>query len=430
MKKLTLIAVLSFSALLLAAARLDMMPTEFKTYKVGETVTFTATAWESKDKKLAAGTCQVVLKANQGKVLKKIVLDFAQNNPATFTAKLDRPGFIFAEAGMYKKPDGKQEKWKNNKLLPANGGAAVEPEKLKTMTVTPKDFDEFWAKGLEEFKNAEIVVTPADDIKRPGYKVSRILVKFPDKTGAIDGFISVPAKPGKYPALIGVPGAGAGRTDPAPYLANQVTSIQLWMNVHTFRTEKNMNLQRKRYAEYRKTFKTKDYFKENADNRDKYLYRNVWLAVSRAADYVAKMPEYNGKMVACGNSQGGGTAIVLAYLNKNVKGAAASVPALADHDGWKDQRQAGWPQLHRVLRGKADKVYGYFDTAVFAAKIKVPVLVSVGFVDTTCSPSSVYSLYNAVPGNNKEIFHMYRSSHSISEESKKKIEDFVRNQFK
>lgn len=426
MKKITLIAVLSISAVLLAAARLDMMPTEFRTYKVGETVTFTATAWESEGEKLTSGTCNVVIKVNGGKVIRRdIVLDFAKNNPVTFTVKLDRPGFIFAEAGMYRTADGKKEKWSNTRALPANGGAAVEPEKLKTMTATPGDFDEFWAKGIEEFKNAEITVTPADDIKRPGYKVSRVLVKFPDKSGAIDGFLSVPVKPGKYAAIVGVPGAGPGSVGPVPYLGGNVNGIQLWMNVHLFRTEKNINLQRKSYAGYNKTFATQAYFRENADDRDKYIYRNVWLAVSHAADHVAKMKEFNGKMIAVGNSQGGGTAVVMAYLNKNVTAAAASVPALADHDGWKDDRQAGWPQLHRVLQGKADKAYAYFDTAVFASKVKVPMLISVGFVDTTCSPSSVYSLYNAIPGA-KEIYHMYRNSHAISEDSKKKIENFVR----
>ena len=419
-----LIAVLCLSTMLLAAARLDMMPTEFKTYKVGETVTFSATAWESKGKKLSAGICKVTLKENQGKVLDTVVLDFAKNNPATFTAKLNRPGFIFAEAGVCRMPDKKVVKWDNGRPLPANGGAAVEPEKIKTMTVAPKDFDEFWAKGIEEFKNAEIIITPAEDLKRPGFKVSRVLVKFPDKSGAIDGFLSVPEKPGKYPAVVGVPGAGPGAVSPAPYLGSNVNGIQLWMNVHLFRSEKNIELQRKSYAKYRKTFPTGDYFKENAWDRNKYIYRNVWLAVSHAADHVAKMPEFNGKMLAAGNSQGGGTAIVLAYLNKNVTAAAATVPALADHDGWKDNRQAGWPQLHKVLKGKADQTYAYFDAAIFAAKVKVPMFVAVGFVDTTCSPSSVYSAYNALSGP-KEILHMYRSSHAISDEAKKKAAEFA-----
>ena len=48
MKKITLIAVLSISAVLLAAARLDMMPTEFRTYKVGETVKVAAPDGEYK----------------------------------------------------------------------------------------------------------------------------------------------------------------------------------------------------------------------------------------------------------------------------------------------------------------------------------------------------------------------------------------------
>lgn len=429
MKKFIFSALLVFSVMILAAARLDMMPTEFRTYKVGETITFTATAWGKDNQKLTAGSCVVTLKENGGKVIgKKILLDFAKNNPATFTAKLDRPGFILAEAGVCKLPDGKTLKWQY-RPLPPNGGAAVEPEKIKTMTATPADFDEFWAKGIEEFKNAKVTITPAADIKRDGYKVSRVLVDFPDKTGAIDGFLSVPAQPGKYPAIVGVPGAGPGRATPEPYLANKVTAIQLWLNVHTFRTEKTIELQRKSYAKYRKSFKTGDYFKENAENRDKYLYRNVWLAVSRAADVVAQMKEFNGKMAACGNSQGGGTAIVLAYLNKNIVAAAASVPALADHDGWKDKRQAGWPQLHKVLRGKADKAYAYFDTAVFAGKVKVPMLITVGFIDTTCSPSSVYSAYNALPGK-KEIYHMYRNSHKISAESQVRVEEFIRQNLK
>ncbi|MBO5924111.1 MAG: acetylxylan esterase, partial [Lentisphaeria bacterium] len=83
-----------------------------------------------------------------------------------------------------------------------------------------------------------------------------------------------------------------------------------------------------------------------------------------------------------------------------------------------------WPQLHKVSNGKADKAYAYFDVAVFASRVNVPVLVSVGFVDTTCAPSSVYSAYNALAGE-KEIFHMYRNSHSISEESKEKITSFI-----
>ena len=424
MKKFFFSAIFAWATLSLVAARLDMMPSEFRTYKVGETVTFIATAWESKDKKLAAGTCAVTLKENGGRIIRKdIMLDFARNNPATFTVSLDRPGFIFAEAGICNLPDGKKVTW-NVKPLPPNGGAAVEPEKIKTMTAVPADFDEFWAKGVKEFEKAEVIITPADDIERSGYKVSRVLVKFPDNSGAIDGFLSVPSNPGKYPAIIGVPGAGPGTTGPVPYLASSIKAVQLWMNVHTFRTEKNIILQRKHYAQYNKSFKSGAYFRENADNRDKYLYRNVWLAVSRAADYVAKMPEFNGKMAAVGNSQGGGTAIVMAYLNKNVTIAAASVPALADHDGWKDKRQAGWPQLHKVSNGKADKAYAYFDVAVFASRVNVPVLVSVGFVDTTCAPSSVYSAYNALAGE-KEIFHMYRNSHSISAESKDRIAAFI-----
>ena len=38
----------------------------------------------------------------------------------------------------------------------------------------------------------------------------------------------------------------------------------------------------------------------------------------------------------------------------------------------------------------------YFDAVNFARKIECPTIVSVGFIDRTCCPSSVYSAYNVI----------------------------------
>ena len=52
----------------------------------------------------------------------------------------------------------------------------------------------------------------------------------------------------------------------------------------------------------------------------------------------------------------------------------------------------------------------YFDGANFARGIKVPVLMSVGYIDTTCSPSSCYAAFNNLAGE-KTMYHMYRGGH-------------------
>ena len=49
----------------------------------------------------------------------------------------------------------------------------------------------------------------------------------------------------------------------------------------------------------------------------------------------------------------------------------------------------------------------------FATRTRAAVIVTVGFIDTTCPPTSVYAAYNALHGR-KEIFNDPPSTHAIS----------------
>ena len=125
-----------------------------------------------------------------------------------------------------------------------------------------------------------------------------------------------------------------------------------------------------------------------------------------------------------GNSQGGGTALAVAGLNKKISCVVASVPALSDHGGWLKGRKSGWPDLHGYLKGAADNASAYFDVSTFAARINVPTLISVGYIDTTCSPTSVYSAFNNLKGK-KEIFTMPKHGHSNDPKLKKRVKKFL-----
>lgn len=429
MKKFLLLlsAICSISAM---ADYLDIAPTELRHYKVNEKVTFKVAAYDSKGKLLNSGKFELAVKdSGKNKIMKNIVVDLSKQNDFTFVTSLARPGFILVSASSLKLDDGKTVKWANKPYRPL-GGAAVEPEKIQSAAPRPADFDKFWADGLEEFKQAKVTVTPIK-IKRAGYDVSRIKVQFPGDRGAIDGFISIPQdRSRKYPAQIGVPGAGAGVVSVVPYYRGKAPAIEVWMNVHKFPTAGNSKEQKARFEKYNASVPEKHYRFANINDRDKYFFRDVWLALSKAVDYVAELKEFDGKNFASiGSSQGGGTALAVAYLNKKISCVVANVPAFCDHSGWQAKRSNGWPNAHTAMKGKGDAVMPYFDGVNFASGITVPALICVGHVDTTCPPAGVYAMYNQLAGK-KSMYDMHRLGHAVPAEFKKLIVNFYKAEFK
>jgi cephalosporin-C deacetylase-like acetyl esterase len=428
MKKLFILLAALFCAAVYAAT-IDIVAAEDRDYKIGEEITFKVTAYESKDKLMSAGTFTLKI-TDSGLRAISVKADLSKGNPFTFKTKLDRAGFVFVKPTDYTLPDGKKGKWANTRDLPAAGGAAVEPEKIRQAGSVPEDFHKFWADGLKEFEKAEVSVVRAPELDYTDYKVSRITVTFPDKSGFIDGFLSIPVKKGKYPIIAGVPGAGPGVVKPVPYICNFKPSIRLFMNIFPFRTAATAKEQTARYNEWTKTLPAgKPYYHVYSENRDKFIYRNAFLALSRAVDHVALLPEFDGKNIAAsGNSQGGGTALALAYLNKKITCAAASVPALCDHNGQLLQRVPGWPRLNLGMPNKKHTALPYFDGASFASFIKVPAIISVGYVDDTCYPASVYAAYNNLKGE-KKIVTLPRAGHRNSAESRKILGEFIDSVF-
>ena len=47
----------------------------------------------------------------------------------------------------------------------------------------------------------------------------------------------------------------------------------------------------------------------------------------------------------------------------------------------------------------------------FATRVRCPGIVTVGFIDATCPPTSVYAAYNTLPGP-KQIFNDPPSTHT------------------
>jgi len=142
----------------------------------------------------------------------------------------------------------------------------------------------------------------------------------------------------------------------------------------------------------------------------------------RAIDFLTARPEWDGRtLVVFGGSQGGAQAFAAAGLDSRVTFFAALVPAMCDHSGMVVGRVSGWPKLVPIgADGKPDakvlEAARYYDAMNFATRTKAAAFVTVGFIDVTCPPTSVYAAFNALRGE-KEIFNDPPSTHAISPKS-------------
>jgi len=165
--------------------------------------------------------------------------------------------------------------------------------------------------------------------------------------------------------------------------------------------------------------KLKNYPAQGRESRDTVYFLGMFLRVVRAIDFLTAQPEWDGRtLIVHGSSQGGAQSFVAAGLDRRVTFFAAGVPAMCDHTGMVVGRVSGWPKLVPTsLDGKPDprvlEAARYYDAMNFATRTKASAIVTVGFIDPTCPPTSVYAAYNVLKGK-KEIFNDPPSTHAVS----------------
>lgn len=367
-------------------------------YACGEDAVFTVEAKEN-GIPIRSGTLHVTLGVRKGKSLVERDIDLAKENPVRISGTLAEPGFLLATAkGL---PDAGE----------ALAGAGFDPEKIEMGNALPEDFRKFWEDGRAEIAGYPVKFEKLDAFSTPEYTSYAVTVEVLHGE-VLRGFLSVPNGPGPFPVWVRVPGAGPGASAPPTDWAKRDV-IALIMNVHKFPVALGDAGETKRI--YDKHLAELYYPRDHADNRDLYHFRNVILGVDRAITEIASRPDWDGKhLVMDGSSQGGGMALIMAGFNPHVTAAAANVPALCDHGGGKFGRQPGWPGL--ASKGDAAKeVSAYYDAANFAKFIRVPTLVSAGFIDTTCPPASVYAAWNRITAP-KKILSLVTTGHAVTPE--------------
>ena len=297
-------------------------------------------------------------------------------------------------------------------------GAVADPEKILPAGKRPADFDAFWQKQKARLAKVPMKLLEKKSLeKRLSHAMKAKSEVWDIKVSCVDnvpvsGVLAMPknAKAKSHPAILLVPGAGVSSI--GVYSSTRWSekgAICLDINAHGIPNF----MPAKFYQDLRKG-KLKSYYSMVYPDREKHVFVNMALRMLRALEYLRSLPEWDGKnLIIRGASQGGWHAITGSGLDDKVTLCLAGVPAFADFDGEfapvqrMERMHFGLAIRNANRKNGADvqkllKAQSYFDPVHFAGKIKCPTYISVGFVDLSCPTTSVYAIYNSLPGNIKK----------------------------
>ena len=363
-------------------------------YTLGDTVTFQVSFKQAKDQILS-----YVLSEDGATVIEEGRLD-SRDGKANVRGSLSRPGFLQLQVKMISGAD----------TVAAIGAAGISPRMIQPTNVMPGDFERFWNQARTELERTPLdpVIEHRDDPEHPESDLYHISLANIEGSRVI-GWLRVPKGDGPFPAVLIVPGAGVGSLDSREiYAAAGFVSVMI--EVHGIGIDRP-----EEYFEKMKNGIFREYYHFGKEDPYHYYYRRVILGGIRVLDYLVSRPDVDTTRVAvAGSSQGGALTLLISGLDKRVKALTANVPAMCDHTGALYGRPSGWPRLLKDGdRDKVVKTSGYYDGALNAGLIDVPALVSVGFIDRTCAPTSVYAAFNNLKGY-KEIGNFPEMAHAYA----------------
>jgi cephalosporin-C deacetylase len=314
--------------------------------------------------------------------------------------------------------------------------AAYAPEKIVATQVAPADFDAFWQAQKSELAKVPIeplltLLPDACTDKVNVYHVSfrNVGPNWTATPSRMYGILCEPKAPGKYPAVLRVPGAGV-----RPYSGDKDLAargvITLEIGVHGI----PVNLPQSVYDSL-SAGALNAYWSFNLDNKETYYYRRIYLGCVRANDFLTGREMWNGKdLVVMGASQGGQLSIVTAALDSRVTGLSATHPAFCDVSAELQGRAGGWPHpfMPDATTGKPSlhatpakiETATYYDSVNFARRLKVPGFYIWGYNDTTCPPTSTYAAYNVITAP-KKLAVEFEQAHTYPPEQSAAINDWV-----
>ncbi len=200
--------------------------------------------------------------------------------------------------------------------------AAFAPETIRPLQSEPADFEAFWQKGKEDLAKipleARLTLLPdqcTDTVNVYHVNFRTLGQAWNPTPPRIYGILCEPKAPGKYPAVLKVPGAGVRSYAGDPGLAAR-GAIVLEIGIHGIPVTMAKEVYDAMYGGA-----LHSYWVNQLDNRDNYYYHRVYLGCVRANDFLASREMWDGKnLLVMGASQGGALSIATAALDPRSPG--------------------------------------------------------------------------------------------------------------
>ena len=393
-------------------------------YRCGEEAVFTVTACGTNGTKATSGVVTAVLNNFGPKVVATREIDLAKENPFVLRGSLAEPGFLKLELSA---PDTPSRCW----------SVGFDPERIVKGSPSPADFDAFWSAARAKLARevpADVRMERMPERSAAAYDFYRI--SFATFGRRVHGYMSVPTDKSLAPYPVSFCVAAAGFGGWTNTMAPSGRAICVFFSVYPFeptydweKPEEKAKYDAMNAASHRAC--GTGYSQAGmATGREDYFFYPVILGIDRAVDWVAARKDVDlSRFHYFGTSQGGGFGFYLTGLNSHFTKAAFFVPAITDTLGYLAGRASGWPRVVESQKPEnksaAERNAPYFDGANFAARIRCPVRVVVGFSDTTCPPCAVYAAYNAIPAADKGILHGLGMTHSVRPDLYKRLMDWL-----
>jgi len=297
----------------------------------------------------------------------------------------------------------------------------------------PQDFDVFWKSSINSSRNFELNAgfTPVD------FNLA-LLETFDVTFNGFDGqpirgwFLCPKNAKELLPCIVKYIGYGGGRGFPLDWLLFPSAGYALFVmdtrgqGSSWLRGDTPDNYDQDAGPHY------PGFMTQGILSPESYYFRRVYIDAVRAIEAARSHPLVDKQRIFCsGGSQGGGISIAVSGLVPDLAGIMPDVPFLCHFKrsvSLTDERP--YSEISHFLKTHRDKVdivfntLNYFDGMNFAVRAKAPALFSVGLMDTTCPPSTVFAAYNYYAGQ-KEIktyeFNLHEGGESFQDLEKLKF---------